>query len=310
MNRRRNIYRGMNRRRNHMAKGITIGLVVVGLVGGSFFIRKSDFSFTEKISSLNIFNKKDLAFKEFSYKDIIGKSDDTRGEAKAEKKENKKETEVSNLNNENAKVATVKDWGVYSIQIAAIDNEQELKQIQNKLTESKVPFSIVEIDKVKKVQTYPSFKEEESRKNLEVLKKQFPDAFVTKLEIPMLSLQYTEKYAYVENICKELNNLITNFEEESKVFDKSKDSIDKANYKNIIGNRIAILEKVEKHAKEIDYDGMKGFKENLLQYTESIKEKSKNSLEMAEKEQYNISESLLMSSMQGYYSFVNSIKAI
>lgn len=308
MNKRRNIYRGMNRRRNHMVKGLTVGLVVVGLVGGSLFIKKSYFSLTEKISSLNIFNKEDLGFKEFSYKDIIGKDDNTKEEAKAQDKE--KEKAVSNIKNENAKVATVKDWGVYSIQIAAIDNEGELKQIQSKLTELKVPFSIIEIDKVKKVQTYPSFKEEESRKNLETLKKDFPDAFVTKLEIPMLSLQYTEKYSYVESICKELNNLIANFEGESKAWDKSENSIDKENYKNIIDNRIAILEKVEKHAKEINYDGMKGFKENLIQYTESIKEKSKNSLEMVEREQYHISESLLMSSMQGYYSFINSIKAI
>lgn len=308
MNKRRNIYRGMNRRRNHMAKSLTVGLVVVGLVGGSFFIKKSDFSLTEKISSLNIFNKKDLGFKEFSYKDIIGKVDNTKEEGKAQDKE--KEKTVSNIKNESAKVATVKDWGVYSIQIAAIDNEKELKQIQSKLTELKVPFSIIEIDKIKKVQTYPSFKQEESRKNIETLKKDFPDAFVTKLEIPMLSLQYTEKYSYVENICKELNNLITNFEGESKAWDKSENSIDKENYKNIIDNRIAILEKVEKHAREINYDGMKGFKENLIQYTESIKEKSKNSLEMVEKDQYHISESLLMSSMQGYYSFINSIKAI
>lgn len=314
MNKRRNIYRGMNRRRNHISKGITVGLVVVVLAGGAFFIKKSDFSFTEKISSLNIFNKKELGFKEFSYKDLLGKGDDSKTEAKTEDKskdkEVKKEQEVSNVSNENAKVATVKDWGIYSIQIAAIDNEEELKQIQNKLSELKVPFSTVEVDKVQKVQTYPSFKEEESRKNLETLKKDFPDAFVTKLEIPMLSLQYTEKYSYVESICGELNNLITNFEEESKLWDKNESNIDKENYKNIINNRLSILDKVEKNARDIDYDGMKGFKENLLKYTESVKDKSKNSMEMVEKDQFNISESLLMSSMQGYYSFINSIKSI
>lgn len=177
MNKRRNIYRGMNRRRNYISKSITVGLVVVVLAGGAFFIKKSDFNFTEKISSLNIFNKKELGFKEFSYKDLLGKGDDSKTEAKSENKskdkEVKKEQEVSNVSNENAKVATVKDWGIYSIQIAAIDNEEELKQIQNKLSELKVPFSTVEVDKVQKVQTYPSFKEEESRKNLETLKKIF-----------------------------------------------------------------------------------------------------------------------------------------
>ena len=97
MNKRRNIYRGMNRRRNHISKGITVGLVVVVLAGGAFFIKKSDFSFTEKISSLNIFNKKELGFKEFSYKDLLGKGDDSKTEAKTEDKSKDKEVKKEQI---------------------------------------------------------------------------------------------------------------------------------------------------------------------------------------------------------------------
>ena len=309
MNKRRNIYRGMNRRRNNMAKSITVGLIIVGLVGGASFIKKYNFSLIEKLSNLKVFSKDDLGFKEFSYKDLIGKDDNPKSVTQSEDKKNKKE-EVSNIKTDKAKLATVKDWRIHSIQIAAIDNKEELTQIQDKLRQLKVPFSIVEVNGLEKVQTYPSFKEEESRKNLEKLKLDFPDAFVTKLEIPMLSLQYTQKYSYVENICSELNNLITNFEEESVVWDKNEGNIDKDNFKNIINNRISTLERVEKYANDIDYNGMKGFKENLLKYLESVKDKSKNSIEMIEKDQFDICESLFMSSIQGYYSFINSIKSI
>ncbi len=43
----------------------------------------------------------------------------------------------------------------------------------------------------------------------------FPDAFLSHLDAPMLSLEYTSNYAYIESISKELNKLITNFKEES-----------------------------------------------------------------------------------------------
>lgn len=299
MNKRRNIYRGINKRRNNVAKGFTLGLVIVGIAGGVMFIKSKDFSLSEKISNLNFFDKKESKIQEFSYNDLVDKPDENKS----------KETE-SAVKSENSKLATVSNWDMYSIQIAAIDNKEELNKIKDKLNELKIPFSIVDIDNVKKVQTSISFKEEESRKQLENIKKDFSDAFISKLEVPLLSLEYTEKYAYVEDICNDLNELINNFKEESSFWDKSESDINKANYKNIIKNKLEVLGKLEKHTKKIDYKGMKGFKENLTVYIKSVKDKSNESLKNVEKDQYYISKSLFMSSMQEYYSFVNSIKTI
>ena len=39
MNKRRNIYRGINKRRNNVAKGFTLGLVIVSIAGGILFIK-------------------------------------------------------------------------------------------------------------------------------------------------------------------------------------------------------------------------------------------------------------------------------
>ncbi|MEG2246258.1 MAG: hypothetical protein RSC84_02305 [Peptostreptococcaceae bacterium] len=297
MNKRKNIYRGMNRRRNNTAKVISLGLVIACIAGGVIFVKKSDFSIAEKISNLNFLSKKNTSIQEFSYDDVVDKNNKSKD----------KQTEVKN---EDAKVATVENFDIYSIQIAAIDNQAELDKIENKLNELKIPFSIVEIDSIKKVQTYASFTEEESRKHLDSIKKDFEDAFISKLEVPLLGLQYTEKYVYVEDICKEINNLITNFKEESKIWDKGDEGIDKEKYKNIINSRLETLSKLEKHAKSINYEGMKGFKENLLTYTKSIEDKSKESLNKVEQDKNYVGESLFISSMQGYYSFVNSIKTI
>lgn len=299
MNKRRNIYRGMNRRRNNIAKLASLGLVVACIAGGFVFVKKVDFNISEKISSLNFFNKKNKDIQEFTYKDLVD-----------EKNKSKDKEVESEVKNESAKVATVENLDIYSIQIAAIDNQEELNKIEGKLNELKVPFSIVEIDGVKKVQTYASFNAEESREHLDAMKKDFTDAFVSKLEVPLLGLQYTDKYSYVEDICKEINNLIANFKEESSIWDKEEEGIDKSKYKTIINSRLEILAKLEKHAKSINYEGMKGFKENLLTYTKSIEDKSKESLKKVEQDQNYIGESLFISSMQGYYSFVNSIKTI
>ncbi|CEN75805.1 hypothetical protein [Paraclostridium sordellii] len=297
MNKRRNIYRGMNRKRNNLVKGFTVGLVIIGIVGGATFIKLPKFNLLDKVSNFSIFNKEKTSVKEFSYNDVKDKINKSE--------ENKKETVA-----ENAKVATVDNLDIYSIQIAAIDNDEELKKIEQKLDELKIPFSIIDVDNVKKVQTYSSFEEGESRKNLESIKTNFSDAFVSKLEVPLLGLQYTDKYSYVEEICNELNNLISNFKEESKIWDKGEKSLNKEEYKNIINARLDIVGNLEKSSKKINYEGMVGFKENIIKYTTSVKEKSKASLKSIENDEYYIGESLFISSIQGYYSFIKSIKTI
>lgn len=305
MNKRRNIYRGVNKRRNNAAKAMAAGAIVVCILGGAVFIKFFNFSsITDKFKEMSLFiGKESNAIEEFDYKDVIdvGSND----EKSTSKNENKIETV-----NENTKVATITNWDMYSIQIAAINNDEELKQIESKLTELKVPFSIVEIDGVKKVQTYVSLNEDDSRKNLDFIKKDFPDAFVSKLEVPLVRLDYTDKYEYVEEICNELNNLITNFKEESDFWIKNSENVDIDEYKNIQTKRCDIVENLQKQGKKINYKGMEGFKENLLNYTNTIEERSKESLKMVEKEEYYIGKSLFMSSMQGYYSFINSIKSV
>lgn len=304
MNKRRNIYRGVNKRRNNAAKVMISGAIVVCILGGAAFIRFFDFSsITDKFKEMSLFiGKGSSSIEKFDYKDVLDVD-----KSNEDKSNENKQVEVSN---ENAKVATITNWDMYSIQIAAINNEEELRQIESKLSKLKVPFSIVEIDGVKKVQTHVSLSEDESRRNIESIKKDFPDAFVSKLEVPLLRLDYTDKYAYVEEICIELNNLITNFKEESDFWIKNNETVDIETYKVIQSKRNDILNNLEKQGKKINYEGMDVFKENLLNYTSSMKEKSKESLKMVEKEDYYIGKSLFMSSMQGYYSFINSIKSV
>ncbi len=255
MNKRRNIYRGVNKRRNNGAKAIMTGVIVVCILGGVTFVKFFDFSnVIDKFKEMSSFiSKGSNAIEEFDYKDVIG-----------ENKENGKTDSSDKVNSESskngAKVATIKNWDMYSVQIAAIDNEEELKQIEAKLSELKVPFSVVEVDGIKKVQTYVSLSEEECRKSLESVKKDFPDAFLSKLEVPLVGLHYTEKYSYVEEICNELNNLITNFKEESDFWVKNNEVVNIEEYKDIQEKRDKILSSLEKQGKKINYEGMRHLK--------------------------------------------------
>lgn len=303
MNKRRNIYKGMNRRRNYLGKVMILGTIIVCILGGTIFIKNFNFDNTiSKIKDFSKFMTKDSSkIEEFEYEDVAEVNSNN---------ENNIESKDSTVANEDIKVATITNWDMYSIQIAAINNEEELKQIEETLSKSNIPFSVIEIDGVKKVQTYVSLNEDECRKNLEEVKSQFTDAFVTKLEVPLVRLDYTDKYAYVEEICKELNNLINNFKQESEFWIKNNEIVDIEEYKNIKEDRDNILTNIEKQGKKIDYDGMKAFKENLLNYATSMKEKSEESLKMVEDKNYHIAKSLFMSGMQGYYSFINSIKSI
>ncbi|MGL5713123.1 MAG: hypothetical protein ACRCX2_08895 [Paraclostridium sp.] len=299
MNKRRNIYRGVNKRRNQVAKVAVIGSIIICVLGGIAFTKFFDFSsIVDKFKEMNIFAMNSIRkVDEYEYGDIIDEF-------------NKDKESDINTDNEVAKSANIMNWNMYSVQIAALDNEEELKEVESKLTKDKIPFSIIEIDNIKKVQTYASFNEEESRKNLEVIKEDFPDAFVSKLEVPLVNLQYTDKYGYVENICAELNNLINNLEEESSFWIETSESVSVETYEEIQKNRETILKKLEKEAKKIDYEGMEIFKSNLLEYIKSMSEKSNQSLKMVKDKNYYVSESLFMSSMQGYYSFINSIKSV
>ena len=73
MNKRRNIYRGMNRKRNNLVKGLTVGLVIIGIVGGATFIKLPKFNLLDKVSNFSIFNKEKTSVKEFSYNDVKDK---------------------------------------------------------------------------------------------------------------------------------------------------------------------------------------------------------------------------------------------
>ncbi|MEF9990805.1 MAG: hypothetical protein RRZ84_03180 [Romboutsia sp.] len=329
MNRRRKTYRGFNRKNQY--KNVKIIAVILGIsvIGTYGYIKLKDMDFIGMVKDNKFIGmiSDNIPFIENNKSDAIT-SDDISKELDTIKKDSEKESidkdklsenstkektdEESSVEvSENIKLAKVDGWNIYTIQVASIQDDKDIKKIEAKLTENKLPFSIVEVDGVKKVQTYSFFEEDATRSQLENVKKVFEDAFISQVKVPMLSIEYTDKYEYIGEISNELNKLITNFGEESKFWKENqnnKEALDMSKYNQILTDRKSITESITSQVEKIDYEGMDVFKTNLVKYVDDVNEKIAQSSKAANEQKYYISQGLFVSCMQGYFSFVNIIK--
>ena len=210
--------------------------------------------------------------------------------------------------NEDVKVAKVKGWNVYTIQVASVEDKDEISKIEEVLSKEKVPFSTINIEGVNKVQTYVSFDKESIRNHLEGIRVLYPDAFLAEVKIPVLSLEYTSKYSYLETISEQLGSLIDNFELESKLWTDNKNNINLEEYNTILTNRKTMVKNIEKEVSKIDYKGAEVFKSNLTTYLNNVDKNIEEASKSANEQNYNISEGIFLNSLQGYLTFINSIQ--
>lgn len=312
MNKRKTIYKSFNKRRKMKSLKFISAVICICLLGGITVTKLKDVNILNKISqkinksisSINLLNNNKI--EQISYDDISKELDKVQVEKEKDKEVLKEENQAKT--DEDIKVAVIDGLDIYTIQVASVENENDIPKIETSLNENKIPFSTVEIDGLKKIQTYASFEQDSVRNYIEEVRKVFPDAFVSQIKIPVLSLEYTQKYSYVEGISNKLNELIKNFEEESKFWESNKENIDIQLYTNILNSRANILSDIKNEANKIDYSNMKIFKDNLIKYTDETNNKINISLKAINEKDYNISKSLYLSSIQGYFLFINSIK--
>ena len=175
MNKRKTIYKGFNKRRkNRMIKVYVIGVgIFILFTYGCVQLKNINMfnNIKEKVASIefklpfidsNKSNESEL--ETFNYEDV------------AKEIEKNNETKVDEVN-EDVKVAKVKGWNVYTIQVASVEDKNEIIKVEETLTKEKVPFSTLEIDGVNKVQTYVSFDKESIRGNLDNIRKLFNTDF-------------------------------------------------------------------------------------------------------------------------------------
>ena len=314
------IYKGLNKRRRfHPRKYITIILCMALIIGYGYKKIKLDEVFknidiSKNVSSLvnKLYFWQDPASEIFNLASTSTQKIDNSSQKNVTDKSNEEKSQKSSTadnSSTNTEVAVVDGIDIYLIQVGSFDNNKDLNKITARLKENKIPNSSIKIDGANKVQAYISFNEDDVRNNLEKTKKIVDDAFLTKLEIPVLSLEYTEEYSYIKDIADNLNSLLKNYEEESNYLNKNKDNLDSGEYKKILTKRENILDKLENEVNKINYKELDSFKTNLLSYTSQIRDNiSKYGDKIDTKNEYKY-ETLLISSIQMYYEFINEIKA-
>ena len=82
----------------------------------------------------------------------------------------------------------------------------------------------------------------------------------------------------------------------------------KGKHKTGEGRNKTTSQNISKEAEKIDYSEMRLFKDNLIEYVKNVNEKIDTASKAANEEKYSVSKSLLLSSMQEYSMFINSIK--
>jgi len=301
----RKFYKNFNKRKRFNGTRVVTVTLCLCIVGTYAYINLKDKDFMDKLGKVNVVSAIKNAsiwdgFKNLFDKSRVITSSKIESQLNEVEKGNKEETQ------ENSQVASVNEMVVYTIQVASLEDKNDLKKIEEVMNQYKIPSSSMTIDKSEKIQVYSSFDETKVRDNLEKTKTYFSDSFLTKIEVPMLSLEYTDDYSYMKDIATGLNDLIENYQKEGQYWDKNKNDL--STYNEILTNRKTILENLKKNTQKIDYSKMDKFKNNLISYIDNTQNYILTSSKNANENKGYVSQGLLLSSIQQYYLFVQSMK--
>ena len=303
----RKFYRNFNKRKKFNGTRVVTVVLCLAIIGTYTYINLKDKNFMDKLGNINMVSSIRKASIWGGLKNIFDKSNViTSSNIESHLKEIENDNKDKKDEEESTKVVSVNEMVIYTIQVASLENESELKKIEEVMNENKIPSSSMSIDNSEKIQAYSSFDETKVRTNLDKTRNYFSDAFLTKIEIPMLSLQYTSSYSYMKDIADGLNDLIENYQKESQYWDSSKSDLQ--SYNEILTSRKTILENLKKNTEKINYSKMDKFKNNLISYIDESQNNILISSKSANENKGYISQGLLLSSIQQYYVFVQSMK--
>ena len=298
----RKFYRNFNKRKKFNGTRVVTVVLCLAIIGTYTYINLKDKNFMDKLGNINMVSSIWGGLKNIFDKSNVITSSNIESQLKEIENDNKDKKDEE----ESTKVVSVNEMVIYTIQVASLENESELKKIEEVMNENKIPSSSMSIDNSEKIQAYSSFDETKVRTNLDKTRNYFSDAFLTKIEIPMLSLQYTSSYSYMKDIADGLNDLIENYQKESQYWDSSKSDLQ--SYNEILTSRKTILENLKKNTEKINYSKMDKFKNNLISYIDESQNNILISSKSANENKGYISQGLLLSSIQQYYVFVQSMK--
>lgn len=301
----RKLYKNFNKRKKFNGTRVLTVTICLCIVGTYTYVNLKEKDFVDKLGKVNVVGTIKKASIWDGLRNLLDKSNViTSSNIESELDEIQSDNEEQK--EESSQVATVNEVVFYTIQVASLEDEGDLKKIKEVMDEYKIPSASMKVDNAQKIQVYSSFDENQVRDSLEDTRTYFSDAFLTKINVPMLSLEYTGSYSYMKDIAEDLNKLIENYQSEAKYWDSDENNL--ANYKEILTSRQTILENLKKNTEKINYAKMDKFKNNLISYIDKCEDNILNASKNANENKGYISKGLLLSSVQQYYLFVQSLK--
>lgn len=200
---------------------------------------------------------------------------------------------------------------IYSIQVGSVKNYKEVEGIVNNLESSNIPNYVHKKDRAYKIYTYVSLEEPNVRKYLENIRSSYSDAFISKIQVGSIELEYTKKYEYMNEVCNHLNLMISNMKDESRFWNEYK--MGKSNYDNyikIVNNKSKIVDSLTKISKKFKGKDTENFEKEMSQFCEKNKKNIEALNENLGDNNLKSCEKLFLSSVFYYNEFVNKIKNI
>ncbi|CAH2214269.1 SPOR domain-containing protein [Tepidibacter aestuarii] len=205
----------------------------------------------------------------------------------------------------------VEGFEIYSVQVGSLNDYKEVESIVNNLESANIPNYVHKEENSYKVYTYTSLEEPNVRRYLEGIKSSYSDAFISKIKIGSINLEYTKKYEYMNDVCKDLELLIENMKQESQFWNEYK--LGTSNYDDyikIVNDKSKIVDSLTKNLKESKEKYTENFEKIMSKFCELDKKNIKSINKNLGNGDMKSCEKLFISSLFQYNEFINEIKNI
>ena len=139
----RKFYRNFNKRKKFNGTRVVTVVLCLAIIGTYTYINLKDKNFMDKLGNINMVSSIRKASIWGGLKNIFDKSNViTSSNIESQLKEIENDNKDKKDEEESTKVVSVNEMVIYTIQVASLENESELKKIEEVMNENKIPSVI------------------------------------------------------------------------------------------------------------------------------------------------------------------------
>lgn len=213
------------------------------------------------------------------------------------------------VENRNTSIKNISSFTIYSIQVGSLNDYEKVKLVEKDLDENQIPNYVVQKDGSYKIYSYTFLDGDKIRTLLDGVKENYNDAFIAKINVPGINFEYTKQYTYMDNVQKDLHDMLANMKSESEFwYGYTMNTTKYESYISIVNERKKIIDSLTKNINNMDKEKTEHFKEKLQALTEKCQKNIQNINSNLGNGNLYSCEKLFLENIFNYYNFVNSLK--